>query len=414
MPPSASITEPVMKFASSEARNSASAAIAAGMPGRPIGWKESIVSQTGAQLTLTGARQRFLEATAANQFSVPRIVFSVQHEERLTMAERNYWVMRTDHNRRGYIRDEIAQGRLRQGWGYAEEQDLNLIAEELGRNGWRVGALSETERQAWRNQRMWPGHWGRINIGDLIIVPKMPTDRQWTIVEVTGDYRFEISSEWEDYGHVLPVEVVRDAVSNANRGVSSRLQRTMRNRGRLWSITAYAADVDELLALDSPIDRPDSSLERLQDVMSDSLEFMRQRMADKFGGNENEDPVHRLLERLYAPDTVERRSGPHERGADFEITRVDPLGVSFTTVVQLKTFQGLIDDLHALDQIALAVEQYQADAGVILTTADDETDEFRQARESLAEQLNVKVYLVAGDELARLFLGSLGDLVKTD
>ena len=44
IPPSATMTEPVTNDDSSEARKSATLAISRGSPGRPIGWKESIVA----------------------------------------------------------------------------------------------------------------------------------------------------------------------------------------------------------------------------------------------------------------------------------------------------------------------------------------------------------------------------------
>jgi hypothetical protein len=91
--------------------------------------------------------------------------------------------------------------------------------------------------------------------------------------------------------------------------------------------------------------------------MSDTLNAMRKHLAKRFGGNENEAPVRRLLERLYGAEAVRPTHGRSEHGADFEITNVDPLGVTFTTVVQLKTYDGQIGDRdhHALDQIRDAV-----------------------------------------------------------
>ena len=328
--------------------------------------------------------------------------------------DRDYWVMRTYHDARAFILEALTRGELRQGWGYAERLNLNVIAAKLENHEWRVSVLDDAERDAWRNQRMWSGHWGRIKVGDVIVVPKLPVDRHWKILEVTGDYYFDISSEFGDYGHVLPVRELVGDVSNTNRRVSAGLQRTMRTPMRLWNITRLGPNVDELISsVREPLARADSDLERLKDVMAETLQAMRAQLAAQFLGNQHEAPVHRLLERLYSSDEVDLRAGPAEQGADFEITQVDPLGVSFTTVVQLKTYQGRIGDQGhgALDQIRQAVKAYSADAAVILTTADGETDEFRQAREKMEEDLNVQVRLVAGEELARLFLANLSDLV---
>src|SRR3954447_9263763 len=135
---------------------------------------------------------------------------------RHVMSDRRYWVMRTDPDNRDVLLAELRAGRLRQGWGYEPHLDLNVIAAKLERHGWRVGELEEDERACWRgNQRMWPGHWGAINVGDLIVVPKMPVDRHWMIVEVVGAYRFDLREELGDYGHLLPVEVRAANVSNS-------------------------------------------------------------------------------------------------------------------------------------------------------------------------------------------------------
>jgi hypothetical protein len=328
--------------------------------------------------------------------------------------------MRTDPQARDYILECLQRGELRQGWGYDERFDLNLLAAKLDKHGWRVSALDSEERKVWRgNQRMWPGHWGRIKVGDVIVLPKLPIDRHWMIVRVAGDYIFDLNEKVGDYGHVLPVEVLVPDVANSNRRSDSDLVRSMRNRGRLWSLTRYAASVEELLtaAADGEVlGTADTDLERLKDVMSDAIRDMRNHMDKRFGGNQYEAPVGRLLERIYGAGAVNPTHGPSERGADFEITTVDPFGVTFTTVVQLKAYSGQIGAWNhdALDNIRDAVNHYGADAAVILTTADDETEEFRKAREDLEEELQVQIRLVAGDELAGLFLSNLSDLVTED
>lgn len=330
------------------------------------------------------------------------------------MSDRRYWVMRTDVNARVRLLAALKKGELRQGWGYEERLDLNRIAEKLEANGWRVSSLDDGERAAWRgNQRMWPGHWGRINAGDIIVLPKMPQDRHWMIVEVTGDYRFDILGDLGDYGHVLPVKIRVADISNANRAVSAGLQRTMRTQSRLWNIDSLADDVNRLLdeASETELSRADGALERLEDVMEETIAFMREQLLKRFGGNQFEDPVFRLLERLYGSGRVFKRAGPGEAGADYEINLTDPLGVSSTVVVQLKTYRGTFDDLHALDQVETAVRQYNAAAAVILTTALREGTDFSQQREQRAAELGVPVRFVDGAELTRLFIAHLGDLV---
>ena len=63
---------------------------------------------------------------------------------------RSYWAMRTSPWERPYIWSEATAGRLRQGWGWAEEQDLYVITQVVRRGG----ALSEEQQMAWPSRRM--------------------------------------------------------------------------------------------------------------------------------------------------------------------------------------------------------------------------------------------------------------------
>lgn len=328
------------------------------------------------------------------------------------MADRRYWVMRTDVNARDALLQALGGGELRQGWGYDERLNLDVIARKLASRGWRVGALDDEERSAWRgNQRMWSGHQGRISPGDIVVLPKMPKDRHWMIVEVVGDYRFDLRPELGDYGHVLPVTIRVPDVSNRNRVVSAGLIRTMRTQSRLWNIDRFGDAVDRLLEEHGDdLARSDTALDRLEDVMSETVEFVRERLLERFGGNQFEDPVLRLLERLYGQGRVFKRAGPGEGGADYEINLTDPLGLSSTVVVQLKTYRGTFDDDHALNQVEAAVSQYDAAAAVILTTARHESDGFAQRRELRSNQIGVPIRFVDGAELARLFVTHLDDI----
>jgi hypothetical protein len=162
------------------------------------------------------------------------------------------------------------------------------------------------------------------------------------------------------------------------------------------------------------LERSDTDLERLQDIMEQTVEFMLGQLLERFGGNQFEAPVLRLLERIYDQAAVHKRAGRAEEGADYEINLTDPLGVASTIVVQLKAYRGDFDDYHALEQIRTAVGQYDAAAAVLVTTAARETDGIATAREALAEELGVPIHFVAGAELSRLFIAHLGELVTSD
>ena len=120
----------------------------------------------------------------------------------------NCWAMRTsrdDEVSRRYIRDELGAGRLRQGWGSHESQDLRVIE-----TNWTSSVeLTDDQREASRHWRMGNGAGDDyMQVNDLVVVPNMPVDGLFTICRITGEYDFSIALDHRDFGHIRPVQVV--------------------------------------------------------------------------------------------------------------------------------------------------------------------------------------------------------------
>jgi len=49
------------------------------------------------------------------------------------MKNRRYWSIRTDKDNRKVLYNELTQGKLRQGWGYDENQSLTIIQNVINR-----------------------------------------------------------------------------------------------------------------------------------------------------------------------------------------------------------------------------------------------------------------------------------------
>jgi hypothetical protein len=83
---------------------------------------------------------------------------------------RPVWAMRTSPWERPYIWAEARAGRLRQGWGSAAEQNLEVIAAVVRRHG----ELSEEQQMAWPSRRMLSTEPDGMRLGDLIQSPNIP------------------------------------------------------------------------------------------------------------------------------------------------------------------------------------------------------------------------------------------------
>ncbi len=147
---------------------------------------------------------------------------------------RNYWAFRTSRDSPEIIEfllKELHDGRLRQGWGYQDDQDLNEIQKK-----WDAGEeLSSAQGEASRHWRMGngPASEGYMQKGDWVLLPNMPENSRFTICEVTGDYSFSRDAH-DDYSHIRPVNVLTpEGVVNSHQLVHGDLRRSLRCRSRM-------------------------------------------------------------------------------------------------------------------------------------------------------------------------------------
>ena len=164
-----------------------------------------------------------------------------------TVASRGYWVMRTSPARRASIWKEALAGRLRQGWGWDDSQNLDVIAEAL-----RAGTpLNEHQEAAKRNRRMRTSEPDGMRIGGIVVAPNLPTWGELSIFRITGSYAWDPMNpkvKIEDaFGHVLPVELVAKGVDRRSPIVSDTLRAMLRPQARLYWIGSVSADVEQVI-----------------------------------------------------------------------------------------------------------------------------------------------------------------------
>lgn len=322
------------------------------------------------------------------------------------------WVVRTDvRHLDDVILPSLAGGELRQGWGWRDDQDLNIVGPLFNEKGRE--ALNDAQRATWsRVQHFWPEHWQPVCEGDLILLPKVPKPGRWALMRITGPYRYEIHRASGDYGHILPVETVVSEIAPENAAVDAGLVRTMRCSQPMWSIDHLSGSVDKLLATDADVARVDSDSVRLRGVLDSTLDKLLQDVREGFQANQLERPVYRLLTLVFDDAAVEDLTGRGEHGADFYVSETDRFGIDRSTVVQLKDHDPL-NDIRALEQVEEAFEHYRPSAAVIIATAHSEDASFEKARVELSERLGIPVTTVLGRELAQWFLAHL-EALATD
>lgn len=159
---------------------------------------------------------------------------------------RGYWVMRTSPWERPFLWAEAKEGRLRQGWGVEDEQNLEVIAEAI-RSGRALTPLQQESRRALRMLASW--HNG-MHLGDVVVAPNLPVYGRLSAFRVAGSYYWSPVASMtfgERFGHVLPVELLIADVDRWSTLVTAALRGALRGQNRLYNITGYGGEVDYLI-----------------------------------------------------------------------------------------------------------------------------------------------------------------------
>lgn len=263
------------------------------------------------------------------------------------MNDKNYWCFRIDTKNIEYLKKELHNGRLRQGWGWDPKQDLRNLKMDEG---------------AKRNRPML-----KVKKGDLILVPRLPQWDEVALVEATEDweigYQFEIPNENGVYGHIFPVKFHKSFVRK-NKNVKGGLRSTMKNPSRFWNISHYADEVEHLMNIEQNNlkleqhlqDRLISSIESVfQGLFSDEKfeSEIYQKLDKQFTNSEWENLLVYGLREMFPHFTIDRTSGPNEKkhGTDIliKIPGIIP-GKQYGIAIQVKDYHGIVGR-DVIDQI---------------------------------------------------------------
>jgi hypothetical protein len=324
---------------------------------------------------------------------------------------KNYWGYRIDNSRIDFFSEELNAGRLRQGWGYNEGQDLRDMTVDEG---------------AGRNRAML-----KVKKGDILLVPHLPAWDDVAIVEATEDwesgYRFEIDPELEDYGHIFPAKFIKPFTRN-NEKVPAAVRSTLKNIQRFWNINHCSEDIGELLSTEDDLSMSQGWDERLESAtnrifnetfhQTDFANKLYDKLNRQFGNEEWEHALVYGLQQLFPSYIVERVGGTIEQhhGTDILVKLPGILpDFYYAIAIQVKDYSGFVSK-DVIDQINKADKYWQdnenvklIDKIVIITKADREENMHLPDNDS-----NVK-FIFAGELNALLLeIGKRIIGIKTD
>uniref|UniRef100_A0A2B4R8L0 DNA ligase (NAD(+)) n=1 Tax=Stylophora pistillata TaxID=50429 RepID=A0A2B4R8L0_STYPI len=244
---------------------------------------------------------------------------------------------------------ELLEGRLRQGWGWNEGQDLTNFTFDGG---------------AKRNYPIF----NKVKKGDILFVPEITGWGTVAVVEATEDfnsgYSFEISSTG-DYGHIFPAKLIKSFVRQSSL-VDGNIRRTLKNRSRFWQIY-YREEVEKILdATDKELGTAISKETKLEDAIETVFEEIKyedklfEKLNAKFTNEEWEFALVHGLSKLFPDYQIERVGGKTEKehGTDILIQIPSITDKQYGIAIQVKDWNGFVND-NPVEQVKKADKYFE-------------------------------------------------------
>lgn len=254
--------------------------------------------------------------------------------------EKNYWGYRIDVKNQDFFFKELEQGRLRQGWGYAENQKLPNTKDSGAR----------------KNLSMYDN----VKKGDILLIPRLPDWGSVAIAEAIEDwdkgYKFEIDDEKKDFGHIFPARYI-GCFNRHGKDVSGNIQSTLKARNRFWNISRLSEDVEKIRENLEGNRESTSVIENIKNIVSEQVKshFDLERFSNKVFEEYNnkfesvkwEEVLKNILEKIYPGYEIERIGGSkeEEHGTDVLVTISGLSNLEkYNIAIQVKNYKGEISD----------------------------------------------------------------------
>lgn len=280
----------------------------------------------------------------------------------MAQTDINYYACRIDNANNKFLYEELKKGRLRQGWGYNDGQNLKNMTFDKG---------------ARRNRPML-----KVKKDDIILVPHIKGYNILTFVKATEDwdkgYSFNRNTPSGDYGHIFPAEIVM-SINKWDANVPSSIHKTLKSKSRFWSLNPYAESIKKILSLSpqetaqfNPRKNMHTFTEDIFEQLFDHKAFkdkIYKHCCDNYQSTNWEFLLTEALKVLYPQYIVEHTAGKTEKehGADITITIPGLFGSSYIIAIQVKDYEGKVwNKQDVIDQINKAENYFNKGSSKVI------------------------------------------------
>ena len=316
--------------------------------------------------------------------------------------EKNYWGYRIDVKNQDFFFKELEQGRLRQGWGYAENQKLPDTKDSDARKNFSM--------------------YNNVKKGDILLIPRLPDWGSVAIAEAIEDwnegYKFEIDDEKKDFGHIFPANYI-GCFNRHGKDVSGNIQSTLKARNRFWNISRLSKDVEKIIQNLENNKISVSVNESIENIISEEMETylkllnefsetIYKKYDDKFKAADWEKVLKNILEKIYPSEYIVENIGgikEEKHGTDISIT-IPGIFENYVIAIQIKNYKDVVNNIDTIIEQINKSEEYEwsnnrklIDKILIITSA-KKKDNLNLVEK--CQEKNIKV--IFSEELKKLIL----------
>ncbi|MCK8080885.1 restriction endonuclease [Vibrio sp. 1CM24A] len=301
-----------------------------------------------------------------------------------------------DSTNRSLVFESVRNGKSRFGWSQRDEHNLLL--------------------EQWSDWHSKQQFLLEIQPNDWIVHINTPEWGQCTAVKVVGTYEFDEgvkSTHGTDFRHSIPVDSTTICVfSRRNDNVLPSVNLRPRSRyHRVYEEQDFHQSITNLRNNSVDLSRESKGEFYLKEKTKAYLAEITSSIQQMNKSKDLELYLAKVFRKVEGVvDVKDNGSGwGTDHGADLIVTFKN-LNFETKVVVQVKSFEGSHYSLEAVSQIEEAIKVYEANAGIIITTALS-TESLEASVQSLSDKIGKQIDLMAGEDVARFVLKYAPEMV---
>lgn len=303
-----------------------------------------------------------------------------------------------DAEKRELVYGSLKNGKSRFGWSWLEEHNLLLKDNWTKQHGKQLFLL-------------------QITPDDWIVHVNTPQWGKCVAARVTSSYSFDTGLNG-DFRHYFDVD--KESIVEFDRNDENVLPSVnLKPRGRyqrVYAVDDFVQSIENLRTGRVHLDPGESRQgHHLKDKTEEYIRGIPRWLHKTHRGKDLEHFLEVLFRRI--PGVTDVRPNGFgwrtDHGADLIVTMSQSVGgylqLSRRIVVQAKSYEGEHWETDAVRQIKEAVRHFDADGGMIVTTA-EKTDALEQAIDEACKEVKKPIELLAAEDLSRFIIKHAPDL----